>query len=226
MPWLELARFDLLARNGLCAMALLDSQTNVISFGFQVLMGVRLYFCSLWVCFLEKSHPAYWVTGLAALCVQTGEYSKKGKLVHTLRPVKWVSYIWPKGQCWREGSCGVYVPEGGAQLLMGWRQQGQRNVVILIEWHWFGKEGYFMSFDSYSCVPLWILFSNIAVVLRLSTLHLLFLKPVFPWHTSPHKPLCRKRSISMQSGHCPWKDPESDLLQHLTLFDHCSCSIS
>lgn len=130
-PWLELARLDLLARNGLCAMALLDSQTNVISFGFHVLMGVRLYFCSLWVCFLEKSHPAYWVTGLAALWVQTGEYSKKGKLVHTLRPVKWVSYIWPKGQCWREGSCGVYVPEGGAQFLTGWWQQGQRSVMTL-----------------------------------------------------------------------------------------------
>lgn len=157
-PWLELARFDLLAHNGLCAIALLGSQTNVISFGFQVLMGARLYFYSLWVCFWEKSHPAYWVTGLAARCMQTDEYSTKGKLVHTLLPVKWVSYIWPKGQCWREGLCGVYVPEGSKQFLTRWWQQGQRSVVTQ-EWHWFGKHGYFMSFYSYSCVPLWVFFS-------------------------------------------------------------------
>lgn len=62
------------------AMALLDSQVNVISFGFHISMEVRLHICHLWVCFLEKSHPAYWVMGTTALCVQTVECSDKDKL--------------------------------------------------------------------------------------------------------------------------------------------------
>lgn len=135
-------------------MALLDSSMNVISFGFYVLMEVRLYVYSLQVCFLETSCPADWAMGIAALCVQTVEYGDRYRLVFICF-LLWSGFLTsqPKGQSDGEKGYVEFMFQEVNNFSWGGDSRDREVLWHLWEWLWVGKHGHFLSSCCYSSAP-------------------------------------------------------------------------
>lgn len=111
---LGLARLDFLTRNSLCCRGLAGLPNERVSFGFHILMEVRLHIYGYLSLLLREITSCLLGHGDYCTVCANCRVQWQGQIsVHMLLPVQGVSHIWPKGRSVREKGCTEFMFQKG-----------------------------------------------------------------------------------------------------------------